>query len=122
MDVAAPFWIADIRTTFTSRTTGASSPCRASEAMYAAEATGGGASRRRREEHDFRPFRAHPASSRASGFVGRTQPCESDLLTLGGVGRTMNAIGFGADRPIQTDPTGLFGPGLISNSFFSLRP
>ena len=58
------------------------------------------------------PFLMLPPSRLASQFVSRTQPWDSVLLTLEGSGVPWMPYPS-ADSPIQYDPTGLFGPGLI---------
>jgi len=58
------------------------------------------------------PIGMWASSQRPSGRVNRTQPWDSALLTLEGLGVPWRPYPS-ADNPIQYDPTGLFGPGLI---------
>ena len=67
------------------------------------------------------PFLILPPSRPASQLVSRTHPCDSDLLTLDGLGVPWMPYPS-ADSPIQYEPTGLFGPGLIVNVFFDFTP
>src|ERR1700709_1687391 len=67
------------------------------------------------------PFLILRPSKPASQFVSRTQPWDSDLLTLEGLG--VPWIPYpSADSPIQYDPTGLLGPGLMLKAFLDLTP
>ena len=61
------------------------------------------------------PFLMLLPSKPTSQLVSRTQPWDSDLLTLEGF--DVPWIPYpSADSPIQYDPAGLFGPGLIVNA------
>ena len=62
-----------------------------------------------------------PARSSTSQFVRRTQPCEALLPTFAGSGVPW-IPNESWDRSIQTEPTGLFGPGLMLNFSFALTP
>src|SRR3977135_3031457 len=67
------------------------------------------------------PFLTLLPNKLASQFVSRTQPWDSDLLTFEGLG--VPWIPYPSDdSPIQYDPTGLFGPGLIVNAFLDFTP
>src|ERR1700682_4012451 len=67
------------------------------------------------------PFLILLPSKPASQFVSRTQPWDSDLLTFEGLGVPWMPYPS-AESPIQYDPTGLFGPGLIVNACLDLTP
>src|ERR1700730_1842921 len=67
------------------------------------------------------PFLILLPSKPASQFVSRTQPWDSDLLTFEGLGVPWMPYPS-AVSPIQYDPTGLFGPGLIVNACLDLTP
>jgi hypothetical protein len=67
------------------------------------------------------PFLTFVPSKTASQFVNRTHPWDSALLTLEGLGVPWRPYPS-ADNPIQYDPTGLFGPGLIVNGFLDFTP
>src|ERR1700692_567552 len=67
------------------------------------------------------PFLTLVPSKTASQFVSRTHPWDSVLLTLEGLGVPWRPYPS-AESPIQYKPTGLFGPGLISNCFIDFTP
>jgi hypothetical protein len=67
------------------------------------------------------PFFTLFPSRLTSQLVSRTQPWDSDLLTLEGLG--VPWIPYpSAESPIQYDPTGLLGPGLMVNVSFDFTP
>ena len=67
------------------------------------------------------PFLTLLPSKPTSQLVSRTQPWDSDLLTLEGFGVPWMPIPS-ADSPIQYDPAGLFGPGLMVNALVDFTP
>src|SRR3984957_2774138 len=67
------------------------------------------------------PFLVLLPSNTTSQLVSRTQPWDSDLLTFEGLGVPWMPYPS-ADRPIQYDPAGLFGPGGIVNACLDLTP
>src|SRR5713226_6093430 len=67
------------------------------------------------------PFLIFLPNKPASQFVKRMQPWDSALLTFEGLGVPWTPYPS-ADSPIQYDPTGLFGPGLIVNGFLDFTP
>src|SRR5207302_6212833 len=67
------------------------------------------------------PFLTLRPNKPASQFVSRTQPWDSDLLTFEGLGVPWMPYPS-AESPIQYDPTGLFGPGLIVNAVLDFTP
>jgi hypothetical protein len=62
------------------------------------------------------PFLTFVPSKAASQIVNRTHPWDSALLTLEGLGEPWRPYPS-ANNPIQYDPTGLFGSGLLVNGF-----
>src|ERR1700676_5452408 len=67
------------------------------------------------------PFLTLVPSKMTSQFVSRTHPWDSALLTFEGLGVPWMPYPS-AERPIQYNPTGLFGPGLMSNCFVDFTP
>src|ERR1700686_4757024 len=67
------------------------------------------------------PFLTLLPSRTTSQFVSRTQPWDSVLLTFEGLGVPWMPYPS-AESPIQYDPAGLFGPGLIVNASLDFTP
>ena len=64
------------------------------------------------------PFFNSFASRSTSQLVSRTQPCDSDLLTLDGIRRAVDAIALPPKGRSNAMPAGLLGPGLIDERLF----
>src|SRR3954453_7251071 len=67
------------------------------------------------------PFFTLRPSKAASQLVRRTQPWDSALLTAEGLDVPWMPYPS-PESPIQSDPTGLFGPGLMVKACFDFTP